>query len=142
LIAARNKKGTTYGEYLSVKTLSAMYLSIRSMSSPNDRVVFTTLHLVCEICLKKLSLHYGEEVSFTSHALGGMLHKLYKRDTVVKSIVDELHKKDLLSHLQNYPYNDIRFKEAVVPPQIPYNVMFSVTESLIARVGFIEGVGF
>jgi hypothetical protein len=71
-----------------------------------------------------------------------MLHKLYKRDTVVKSVVDELHKKDLLPHLQNYPYNDIRFKEAVVPPQIPYNVMLSVTESLIARVGFIEGVGF
>ena len=119
-----------------------MYLSIRSMSSQNERVIFTNLHLICEICLKKLSIYYGEDFSLTNHWLGGMLYKLSKKDTVVSSIVNELTSKKLISYLQRYPYDELRFKENVVIPQIPYNVMFSVTESLIARVGFIEGVGF
>ena len=133
MISARNKKKPSYEDYLSFKTLSAMYLSIRSMSSQNERVIFTNLHLISEICLKKLSIYYG---------LGGMLYKLSKKDTVVRSIVNELTSKKLISYLQRYPYDELRFKENVVIPPIPYNVMFGVTESLIARVGFIEGVGF
>lgn len=142
MISARNKKKPSYGDYLSFKTLSAMYLSIRSMPSQNERVIFTNLHLISEICLKKLSIYYGEEFSLTNHWLGGMLYKLSKKDTVVRSIVNELTSKKLISYLQRYPYDELRFKENVVIPPIPYNVMFGVTESLIARVGFIEGVGF
>jgi len=142
LISARNKKQPSYEDYLSFKTLSSMYLSIRSMSSANDRVVFTTLHLICEICLKKISIYYGEKISLTNHWLGGMLYKLSEKDVAVKSVVDDLTKRKLISYFQRYPYDELRFKENIVIPPIPYNVMFQVTESLLARVGFIEGVGF
>lgn len=142
MISARNKKQPSYGDYLSFKTLSAMYVSIRSMSSANDRVFFTTLHLICEICLKKMSIYYGEEVSLTNHWLGGMLYKLSEKDVAVKSVVEDLTNRKLISYFQRYPYDELRFKENVVIPPIPYNVMFQVTECLLARVGYIEGVGF
>ena len=67
-----------------------MYNSIVSVEYQDYRVVSTVLHLIIEVCLKKLALYYELDVSLTSHSLNSLLYKLQPKDSVVDQIYKEL----------------------------------------------------
>ncbi len=52
--SARNKPKPTFSGYLSHDTLVSMYNSIVSVEYQDFRVVSTVLHLIIEVCLKKI----------------------------------------------------------------------------------------
>lgn len=114
--SARNKRKPTFNEYLSHDTLTSMYNSIVSVSYQDYRVVSTVLHLIIEVCLKKLALYYGVDVSSTSHGLNNLLFDLQPKDSVVDQIYKELGRTGELRYLQRFPYDELRFNESVEFP--------------------------
>lgn len=140
--SARNKQKPLFSGYLSHATLTSMYNSIISVKHQDYRIVSTTLHLIIEICLKKLALYYGLSVSVTSHSLNNILFELQSKDSTVSSIYKELGRTGELRYLQRFPYDDLRFKEDVVLPKIKLITMANVAHTLLARLNYIEGKGF
>lgn len=88
--SARNKPKPTFNGYLSHATLVFMYNSIVSVKYQDFRVVSTVLHLIIEVCLKKLALYYGLEFSLTSHSLNNLVFELQPHDPVVASVSKEV----------------------------------------------------
>lgn len=137
--SARQSKSKIEREYLTHTSLVSMYNSIISLQYQDYRVVSTTLHLIIEICLKKLGLYYGLNVSRTSHSINGLMAELVSKDTVVASIFKELGRTGELSELQRFPYNELRFFEDADFPQIKLGTMAKVAHTLLARLEYIEG---
>lgn len=140
--SARYSKSKINKEYLTHASLVSMYNSIISVKHQDYRVISTTLHLIIEICLKKLALYYGLEVSRTSHSISGLMVKLLSKDTVVSSIFKELGRTGELKELQKFPYNELRFYKDIDFPQIKLSTMAKVAQTLLARLNYIEGRGF
>lgn len=140
--SARQSKSKNEREYLTHASLVSMYNSIISLQYQDYRVVSTTLHLIIEICLKKLGLYYGLIVSRTSHSVNGLMAELVPKDTVVASIFRELGRTGELSELQGFPYNELRFYEDADIPQISLSTMAKVAYTLLARLEYIKGKGF
>lgn len=136
--SARLSKSKINREYLTHANLVSMYNSIISVQYQDYRVFSTTLHLIIEICLKKLGLYYGLNVSRTSHSVSGLMAELASKDTVVASIFKELGRTGELSELQRFPYNDLRFYEDVVFPKIKLSTMAKVAHTLLARLEYVE----
>ena len=137
--SARLSKSKVDREYLTHASLVSMYNSIISLQYQDYRVVSTTLHLIIEICLKKLGLYYSLNVSRTSHSINGLMAELVSKDTVVVSIFKELGRTGELGELQRFPYNELRFFEDVDFPQISLSTMAKVAHTLLARLEYIEG---
>ena len=129
-------------EYVTYANLVSMYKSIVSVNHRDYRVVSTTLHLIIEICFKKLALYYGLKISRSSHSLNNLLFELQSRDAVVSSIFKELRRTGELRHLQRFPYTDVRFYEGIEFPNIKLSTMSNVAQTLLARLSHIEGKGF
>lgn len=125
-------------EYVNHASLVSMYNSIISAQYKDFRVVSTTLHLIIEICVKKLALYYGLGVSRTSHSISGLMHNLASLDPVVASVVKELGRTGELSELQTFPYDGLRFYVDVDFPQIKLTTMGTVAHTLLARLDYIE----
>lgn len=140
--SARNKQKPTFSGYLSHDTLVSMYNSIVSVEYQDFRVVSTILHLIIEVCLKKLALYYELEVSLNSHSLNNLLFELQPKDSVVAQIYKELGRTGELRYLQRFPYDDLRFNEDVMFPKITLKTMADVAYTLLARLNYIEGSGF
>lgn len=140
--SARNKPKPTFSGYLSHDTLVSMYNSIVSVEYQDFRVVSTVLHLIIEVCLKKLALYYELEVSLNSHSLNNLLFELQPKDSVVAQIYKELGRTGELRYLQRFPYDDLRFNEEVTFPKITLKTMADVVYTLLARLNYIEGSGF
>ena len=140
--SARNKSKPTFHGYLSHDTLTSMYNSIVSVDYQDYRVVSTVLHLIIEICLKKLALYYELEVSLTSHSLNNLLFELQPKDSVVAQIYKELGRTGELRYLQRFPYDDLRFNEDATFPKITLKTMADVAYTLLTRLNYIEGSGF
>lgn len=140
--SARNKPKLTFDTYLSHATLTSMYNSIVSVDHQDYRVVSTVLHLIIEICLKKLALYYGLEVSLNSHGLNNLLFDLQPKDSVVAQINKELGRIGVLRDLQRFPYDDLRFNEDAKFPKITLKTMADVAYTLLTRLNYIEGSGF
>lgn len=129
-------------EYVTYANLVSMYKSIVSANHQDYRVVSTTLHLIIEICLKKLGLYYGLKISRSSHSLNNLLFELQSRDAVVSNIYKELRRTGELRYLQRFPYTDLRFYEGIEFPKIKLSTMVNVAQTLLARLNYIEGKGF
>ena len=140
--SARNKPKPTFSGYLSHDTLVSMYNSIVSVDYQDFRVVSTILHLIIEVCLKKLALYYELEVSLNSHSLNNLLFELQSKDSVVAQIYKELGRTGELRYLQRFPYDDLRFNEDVTFPKITLKTMADVAYTLLARLNYNEGSGF
>ena len=140
--SARNKPKPTFSAYLSHATLVSMYNSIVSVKYQDFRVVSTVLHLIIEVCLKKLALYYGLEISLNSHSLNNLLFELKPHDLVVASVSKELGRRGELRYLQQFPYDDLRFNEDAKIPKITLKTMADVAYTLLARLNYIEGSGF
>lgn len=125
-------------EYVTYANLVSMYKSIVSVNHRDYRVVSTTLHLIIEICLKKLALYYGLKISRSSHSLNNLLFELQSRDAVVSNIYKELRRTGELRHLQRFPYTDLRFYEGIEFPKITLSTMAKVAHTLLARLEYIE----
>ena len=125
-------------EYVTYANLVSMYKSIISVSHKDYRVVSTALHLIIEICLKKLGLYYGLKVSRSSHILNNLLFELQSKDAVVSNIYKELRRTGELRHLQRFPYTDLRFYEGIEFPKITLSTMANVAHTLLARLEYIE----
>ena len=115
-----------------------MYKSIISVNHKDYRVVSTALHLIIEICLKKLGLYYGLKVSRSSHILNNLLFELQSKDAVVSNIYKELRRTGELRHLQRFPYTDLRFYEGIEFPKITLSTMANVAHTLLARLEYVE----
>lgn len=126
-------------EYVTYTNLVSMYKSIVSANHQDYRVVSTTLHLIIEICLKKLGLYYGLKISRSSHSLNNLLFELQSRDAVVSNIYKELRRTGELRYLQRFPYTDLRFYEGIEFPKIKLSTMVNVAQTLLARLNYIEG---
>lgn len=126
-------------EYVTYANLVSMYKSIVSANHQDYRVVSTTLHLIIEICLKKLGLYYGLKISRSSHSLNNLLFELQSRDAVVSNIYKELRRTGELRYLQRFPYTDLRFYEGIEFPKIKLSTMVNVAKTLLARLNYIEG---
>lgn len=126
-------------EYVTYANLVSMYKSIVSANHQDYRVVSTTLHLIIEICLKKLGLYYGLKISRSSHSLNNLLFELQSRDAVVSNIYKELRRTGELRYLQRFPYTDLRFYEGIEFPKIKLSTMVNVAQTLLARLNYIEG---
>lgn len=137
--SARLSKSKIDKEYLTHASLISMYNSIISAQHKDYRVVSTTLHLVIEICLKKLALYYGLGISRTSHSVSGLIAELASKDMVVASIFKELGRTGELSELQKFPYNELRFYEDVKLPKITLSTLGKVAYTLLARLEYMEG---
>ena len=129
-------------EYVTYANLVSMYKSIISVNHKDYRVVSTTLHLIIEICLKKLALYYGLKISRSSHILNNLLFELQSKDAVVSNIYKELRRTGELRYLQRFPYTDLRFYEGIEFPKIKLSTMANVAQTLLARLNHIEGKGF
>lgn len=129
-------------EYVTYANLVSMYKSIISVNHQDYRVVSTTLHLIIEICLKKLALLYGLGISKSSHSLNNLLFELQSKDAVVSNIYKELRRTGELRYLQRFPYTDLRFYEGIEFPKIKLSTMVNVAQTLLARLNHIEGRGF
>lgn len=140
--SARNKPKPTFNDYLSHDTLTSMYNSIVSVEYQDYRVVSTVLHLIIEVCLKKLALYYELDVSLTSHSLNSLLYKLQPKDSVVDQIYKELGRTGELRYLQSFPYDSLRFNENIEFPLITLKTMADVAYTLLTRLNYIEGSGF
>ena len=125
-------------EYVTYANLVSMYKSIISVSHKDYRVVSTALHLIIEICLKKLGLYYGLKVSRSSHILNNLLFELQSKDAVVSNLYKELRRTGELRHLQRFPYTDLRFYEGIEFPKITLSTMANVAHTLLARLEYIE----
>lgn len=125
-------------EYVTYANLVSMYKSIISVSHKDYRVVSTALHLIIEICLKKLGLYYGLKVSRSSHILNNLLFELQSKDAVVSNIYKELRRTGELRHLQRFPYTDLRFYEGIEFTKITLSTMANVAHTLLARLEYIE----
>lgn len=119
-----------------------MYNSIVSVKYQDFRVVSTVLHLIIEVCLKKLALYYGLEFSLTSHSLNNLVFELQPHDPVVASVSKELGRSGELRYLQQFPYDDLRFNEDAKIPKITLKTMADTAYTLLARLNYIEGSGF
>lgn len=126
-------------EYVTYANLVSMYKSIVSANHRDYRVVSTTLHLIIEICLKKLALYYGLKISRSSHSLNNLLFELQSRDAVVSNIYKELRRTGELRYLQRFPYTDLRFYEGIEFPKIKLGTMANVAQTLLARLEYVEG---
>lgn len=140
--SARNKPKPTFHGYLSHDTLASMYNSIVSVKYQDYRVVSTILHLIIEICLKKLALYYELEISLHSHSLNNLLFELQPHDPVVASVSKELDRRGELRYLQQFPYDDLRFNEDAKIPKITLKTMAEVAYTLLVRLNYIEGSEF
>lgn len=140
--SARNKRKPAFNEYLSHDTLTSMYNSIVSVKYQDFRVVSTVLHLIIEVCLKKLALYYELDVSLTSHSLNSLLYKLQPKDSVVAQTYKNLGRTGELRYLQSFPYDSLRFNESVEFPQITLTTMANVAYDLLNRLNYIESSGF
>ena len=129
-------------DYVTYANLVSMYESIISVNYQDYRVVSTTLHLIIEICLKKLALYYGLEISRSSHVLNNLLFELQSKDVVVSNIYQELRRTGELRYFQRFPYTDLRFYEGIEFPKIKLSTMVNVAKTLLARLNQIEGKGF
>ncbi len=129
-------------DYVTYAHLVSMYKSIISVNHQDYRVVSTNLHLIIEICLKKLGLYYGLKVSRSSHSLNNLLFELQSKDAIVSNIYEELRRTGELRYLQRFPYTDLRFYEGIKFPRIKLNTMANVAQTLLARLNYIEGKGF
>ena len=125
-------------DYVTYDHLVSMYKSIISVNHQDYRVVSTTLHLVIEICLKKLGLYYGLKVSRSSHSLNNLLFELQSKDAVVSNIYKELRRTGELRYLQRFPYTDLRFYEGIEFPKIKLSTMANVAQTLLARLEYVE----
>lgn len=125
-------------EYVTYANLVSMYKSIISVNHKDYRVVSTALHLIIEICLKKLGLYYGLRVSRSSHILNNLLFELQSKDAVVSNIYKELRRTGELRHLQRFPYTDLRFYEGIEFPKITLSTMANVAHTLLARLEYVE----
>lgn len=125
-------------EYVTYANLVSMYKSIISVNHKDYRVVSTALHLIIEICLKKLGLYYGLKVSRSSHILNNLLFELQSKDAVVSNIYKELRRTGELRHLQRFPYTDLRFYEGIEFPKITLSTMANVAHTLLARLEYVE----
>jgi len=125
-------------DYVTYAHLVSMYKSIISVNHQDYRVVSTTLHLVIEICLKKLGLYYGLKVSRSSHSLNNLLFELQSKDAVVSNIYKELRRTGELRYLQRFPYTDLRFYEGIEFPKIKLSTMANVAQTLLARLEYVE----
>lgn len=125
-------------EYVTYANLVSMYKSIISVNHKDYRVVSTALHLIIEVCLKKLGLYYGLKVSRSSHILNNLLFELQSKDAVVSNIYKELRRTGELRHLQRFPYTDLRFYEGIEFPKITLSTMANVAHTLLARLEYVE----
>lgn len=140
--SARLSQSRLNKEFVTYDSLISMYNSIISVKHQDYRIVSTTLHLIIEICLKKLGLYYSLEVSRTSHSLNNLLFELHSKDAIVSNIFKELGRTGELRYLQRFPYSDLRFYKDVDFPQIRLSTMSKVAQTLLARLNHIEGKGF
>lgn len=136
--SARLSKGKVERDYLTHASLVSMYNSIISVQYQDYRVFSTTVHLIIEICLKKLALLYGLGISRTSHSVSGLMKELAYKDTVVASIYKELGRTGELSEFQKFSYNDLRFYEDVAIPKLRLSTMATVAHTLLARLDYME----
>lgn len=135
----QSNKEPRYSDYLSLNTLDSMFRSITSVSYTDYRVVATVLHLIIEICLKKLAILNGIEVSTRSHHVNGLLFKLSRCDFVVDEITTHLKGSKKLRGLQQFPYDELRFNEVLTEPLIlTLEDLSSVADKLLARLSYIE----
>ena len=56
IASARNKKQPLFTDYLSHSQLASMYNSLARMPYKDPRIVYTNLHLILEITLKKIAI--------------------------------------------------------------------------------------
>ena len=126
-------------EFITNANLVSMYKSIIFVNHQDYRVVSTTLHLIIEICLKKLALCYGLTVSRSSNSLNNLLFELQSKDAVVSNIFKELRRTGELRHLQRFPYKDLRFYEGIEFPKIRLSTMAKVSQTLLSHLEYMEG---
>lgn len=139
----QSNKEPRYSDYLSLNTLNSMFQSITSVSYVDYRVVATVLHLIIEICLKKLAIVNGIEVSTRSHNLNGLLFKLSRCDVVVEELTAQLKDDKKLRGLQQFPYDELRFDEELTEPLIlTLQDLSSVADKLLLRLQYIETISF
>ena len=122
MIAARNKRQPTYGEYISCGELVSMYNSVAYTNHFDYRVFATVTHLVIEVALKKISIHLGLEVSTTSHSVGSLMFNIsdkieYKSKFQLGYAIREQHFKYIsrgeFGYLQRFPYDALRFNQLI-----------------------------
>ena len=135
----QSNKEPRYSDYLSLNTLDSMYRSITSVSYIDYRVVATVLHLIIEICLKKLAIINNIPVSTRSHNVNGLLFKLSRCDVVVEELTTQLKDAKKLRGLQQFPYDELRFNEELTEPLVlTLHDLSSVADKLLLRLRYIE----
>lgn len=135
----QSNKELRYSDYLNLNTLNSMFQSIASVSYVDYRVVATVLHLIIEICLKKLALVNGISVSTRSHHVNGLLFKLSRCDFVVEEITTQLKDSKKLRGLQQFPYDELRFNEELTEPLVlTLQDLSSVADKLLLRLRYVE----
>lgn len=135
----QSNKEPRYSDYLSLNTLNSMFQSIASVSYVDYRVVATVLHLIIEICLKKLAIANGIPVSTRSHNVNGLLFKLSRCDFVVEEITTQLKDSKKLRGLQQFPYDELRFNEELTEPLVlTLQDLSSVADKLLLRLNYVE----
>ena len=115
-----------------------MYNSLATMPYKDYRIVYTNLHLILEIALKKLSIYHNLKISVTSHNLGTYLFDLKDVEPFVQDIWNELRVKGFLRDLQRFPYDDLRFNPNEPCPILPMDLFFIITKRALSRLHFVE----
>ena len=138
IASARNKKQPLFTDYLSHSQLTSMYNSLARMPYKDPRIVYTNLHLILEITLKKIAIYHGFKVSVTSHRIGDSLLKLKEVEPFVKDMWSFLQGHGLLRYLQRFPYDSLRFNSKESIPPIPMDVFFVITRNSLRRLEYIE----
>lgn len=122
MIAARNKRKSTYEDYMSCEELISMYNSVADTNHFDYRVYATITHLVIEVALKKIALHLGLDVSNTSHNVGSLIFDIsvkveYKSKFQLGYAIKEQHQKYVntgeFAYLQRFPYDALRFNRDI-----------------------------
>lgn len=135
----KSNKEPRYSDYLSLMTLESMFKSITSVSYIDYRVVATVLHLIIELCLKKLAIINNIPVSTRSHNVNGLLFKLSRCDVVVEELTTQLKDTKKLRGLQQFPYDELRFNEELTEPLVlTLQDLSSVADRLLSRLRYIE----
>lgn len=138
IAAAKNKHIPTFHEYPTHDQLASMYNALATMPYKDYRIVYTNLHLVLEVTLKKLALYHNLHISVTSHSVGSYLFDLREYEPFIQDIWDDLISKGVLKVLQRFPYDGLRFKASTPAPEIPMDLFFFITKRALSRLYFVE----
>lgn len=112
--AARKKKTeATFTSYKSGREIASIYNSISSSTYKDKSLVLATLYLLNEICLKKLSIHFGYGVATNNHTVTGYLSNLKDYNVDLQVYASYMSSVGRFRLLQSFNYDDVRFNSNV-----------------------------